>query len=86
MGNLGPFTGYGRRSARGPHGGTSPGAHRLAELIAQRVGDAPRKQDCPGHVAGVDSIGRWPIGDCGPDCLLRRYRLGLAIWKNGQWI
>lgn len=52
-----------------------------------REGQAPEKKDCPGHVAGRDEIGRYPIGDCGPDCLLRRYRLGRAVWdaKNARW-
>jgi hypothetical protein len=49
--------------------------------------DPPVKEDCPGHVAGRDEIGRYPIGDCGPDCLLRRYRLGRAVWdaKENRW-
>lgn len=80
---LGPFTGYGPR--RGPRFGTSRSALAVAAIRFESVGDAPRKTDCPGHVAQIDSIGRLPIGDCGPDCLIRRYRLGLAIWKNGQW-
>lgn len=34
--------------------------------------DLPRKEDCPGCVAGRDEHGRMPIGLCGPDCLMRR--------------
>lgn len=32
------------------------------------------KEDCPGCVAKTDGLGRLPIGDCGPDCLMRRER------------
>lgn len=77
----GPFAGH--RPANGT--GTSHGALRLRDLKRERVGDAPTKADCPGHVAGVDSIGRWPIGDCGPDCVLRHYRLGTAVWDGQAW-
>lgn len=78
----GPFSGYGRRT-RGvpsPHFGSTPGSTRLLDDVSP-----PRKTDCPGHAAGVDELGRWPVGDCGPDCLMRRYRLGLATWTDGRW-
>lgn len=83
MSSPGPFTGYGPR--RGPRFGTSISAQYRAGIAAESVGDAPRKTDCPGHAARVDNLGRWPIGDCGPDCLMRRYRLGTATYKNGTW-
>ena len=64
-------------------------APRLPDGVKARfIGapNAPRKEDCPGHVAQRDSIGRLPIGDCGPDCLIRRYRLGEAVYIEGEWV
>lgn len=89
----GPFTGYGRRSKTGngkarnvAEGqrrlGSVPGSTRLLPLDA----DPPRKTDCPGHVAGRDDLGRYPVGDCGPGCLMRAFRLGRARWQGGRWI
>lgn len=75
---LGPFTGYGRRRRL-----------RLDVPKALRsdvdVPAPPRKADCPGHVAGRDELGRYPVGDCSAECLLRRYRLGLARWDGERW-
>ncbi len=36
----------------------------------------PRKADCTGCVAAraADSEKRWPVGDCGPECLRRSAR------------
>lgn len=81
---LGPFDGYGRTRRSGAQSG--------ARIIARRptpvpftAPPPPRKSDCAGHVAGTDSIGRMPIGDCGPDCLMRRHRLGEAVWDGERW-
>lgn len=85
----GPFTGYGRvrrppnNGARSVHHlGSVPGSTRLLPPDAE----PPRKTDCPGHIAGRDSIGRLPVGDCGPDCLMRAYRLGRARWTGSKWV
>jgi hypothetical protein len=79
---LGPFTGYGRRRQ-------TPTEAKQAQRAAIRfeaVGDAPRKHDCPGHAARRDSIGRLPVGDCGESCVMRRYRLGVAVWDGERWL
>lgn len=74
----GPFTGYGRRSQ---HRGSVPGS--TVELAPP---EPPRKQDCPGHVKGRDDLGRYPVGDCGEGCVLRKYRRGLAKWNGQRWV
>jgi hypothetical protein len=83
MSRLGPFDGYGRPRRR-PSARIAP-RHEVAAPPQFRTPDPPRKRDCPGHVAGTDSIGRMPIGDCGPDCLIRRHRLGIAVWDGERW-
>lgn len=78
----GPFTGYGRaRRSQPPRLGSVPGS-----TVEIREVGPPRKTDCPGHIAGRDSVGRYPVGDCGPDCLIRAYRLGRARLEGGRWV
>lgn len=80
--SLGPFTGYGRRARTGH---LVAGQDAPAAPSSMVPPPPPRKTDCPGHVAGRDELGRYPIGDCGPDCLVRAYRLGNARWDGERW-
>jgi hypothetical protein len=58
------------------------GPSRAEQQRARRAEDRdlppayPCKQDCPGCVAArdADEFGRYPIGDCGPDCRRRAAR------------
>lgn len=75
----GPFDGYGRRRD------VTAGRRQITRHEVGVNVNVPKKEDCPGHVAGRDELGRYPIGDCGPDCLLRAYRLDRARWNGSRW-
>jgi hypothetical protein len=63
-------------SYRRPIGASPAERQRFRRAEDRDMPVVVRKSDCPGCIAArdADPHGRWPVGDCGPECLRRAAR------------